>query len=290
MIALQFLLPWVMQNILILTHPWAPQPADTNRRWKVFSSWNSVPLSCPLSNPGLRCLLHSAAFSTLSFWSWCSFRGVTSCCVSSEVCTHGSWRCLSGTWFIYILLPFVSLSLPGCCFSQSGEFCVQVFFKEIFLYILETSTSSYEHKWMVIQTLTRICAGLCSFKSAVQCNLIVTISFCLSTIVHDLCSVSSTRCPECGGHLRQLRLWFECRQHIRALGQWPLKDRARSSRPWARNNAPAGKLDFQGACTVCCSAFGCEYLWCCVGFSGTDPEKERPWMSRVHPKMHGRVE
>lgn len=66
--------------------------------------------------------------------------------------------------FIF-LLPFVSLSLPGCCFSLSGEFCVQVFFKEIFLYILETSTSSYEHKWMVIQTLTRICAGLCSCKS-----------------------------------------------------------------------------------------------------------------------------
>lgn len=41
--------------------------------------------------------------------------------------------------------------------------CLQVFFKEIFLYILETSTSSYDHKWMVIQTLTRICAGLFSF-------------------------------------------------------------------------------------------------------------------------------
>lgn len=35
----------------------------------------------------------------------------------------------------------------------------QVFFREIFLTILETSTSSFEHKWMVIQTLTRICAG-----------------------------------------------------------------------------------------------------------------------------------
>ncbi|XP_071965840.1 brefeldin A-inhibited guanine nucleotide-exchange protein 1-like [Antedon mediterranea] len=35
---------------------------------------------------------------------------------------------------------------------------VEVFFKEIFLNILETSTSSFEHKWMVIQALTRICA------------------------------------------------------------------------------------------------------------------------------------
>lgn len=37
---------------------------------------------------------------------------------------------------------------------------LQVFFKEIFLNILETSSSSFEHKWMVIQTLTRICAGI----------------------------------------------------------------------------------------------------------------------------------
>ncbi|KAF4523943.1 hypothetical protein B566_EDAN013698 [Ephemera danica] len=33
-----------------------------------------------------------------------------------------------------------------------------VFFKEIFLNILETSSSSFEHKWMVLQALTRICA------------------------------------------------------------------------------------------------------------------------------------
>lgn len=80
----------------------------------------------------------------------------------------GSWWCNSGTWFIYgfftaFLFFSLPLRLPGCSFSLSCGLCVQVFFKEIFLYILETSTSSYEHKWMVIQTLTRICAGLCSF-------------------------------------------------------------------------------------------------------------------------------
>lgn len=35
---------------------------------------------------------------------------------------------------------------------------IEVFFKEIFLNILETVSSSFEHKWMVIQALTRICA------------------------------------------------------------------------------------------------------------------------------------
>ncbi|GAB0091817.1 brefeldin A-inhibited guanine nucleotide-exchange protein 1 [Sergentomyia squamirostris] len=35
---------------------------------------------------------------------------------------------------------------------------IEVFFKEIFLNILETTSSSFDHKWMVIQALTRICA------------------------------------------------------------------------------------------------------------------------------------
>ncbi|XP_013112476.2 brefeldin A-inhibited guanine nucleotide-exchange protein 1 [Stomoxys calcitrans] len=35
---------------------------------------------------------------------------------------------------------------------------IEVFFKEIFLNILEATSSSFEHKWMVIQALNRICA------------------------------------------------------------------------------------------------------------------------------------
>ncbi|XP_039270898.2 brefeldin A-inhibited guanine nucleotide-exchange protein 1-like [Styela clava] len=34
---------------------------------------------------------------------------------------------------------------------------IQVFFKEIFLNILETNSSSFDHKWMVLQTLGKIC-------------------------------------------------------------------------------------------------------------------------------------
>ena len=34
---------------------------------------------------------------------------------------------------------------------------IEVFFKEIFLNILEATSSSFDHKWMVIQALTRIC-------------------------------------------------------------------------------------------------------------------------------------
>ncbi|CAF3269094.1 unnamed protein product [Rotaria socialis] len=35
---------------------------------------------------------------------------------------------------------------------------IEVLFREIFLTILETSTSSFRHKWLVIQSLTKICA------------------------------------------------------------------------------------------------------------------------------------
>ncbi|RUS76389.1 hypothetical protein EGW08_015840 [Elysia chlorotica] len=44
-------------------------------------------------------------------------------------------------------------------FKQHLKMQIEVFFKEIFLYILESPSSSFEHKWMVIQALTRICAG-----------------------------------------------------------------------------------------------------------------------------------
>lgn len=34
-----------------------------------------------------------------------------------------------------------------------------MFFKEIFLSILGSSSSSYQHKWLVLQALVRVCGG-----------------------------------------------------------------------------------------------------------------------------------
>lgn len=36
---------------------------------------------------------------------------------------------------------------------------IEVFFREIIIFLLETPTSSFEHKWLVIQSLTHICAN-----------------------------------------------------------------------------------------------------------------------------------
>jgi brefeldin A-inhibited guanine nucleotide-exchange protein len=44
-------------------------------------------------------------------------------------------------------------------FKMHLKMQIEVFFKEIFLNILETTNSSFEQKWMVIQTLTKICDG-----------------------------------------------------------------------------------------------------------------------------------
>ncbi|KAI2649027.1 Brefeldin A-inhibited guanine nucleotide-exchange protein 1 [Labeo rohita] len=72
-----------------------------------------------------------------------------------------------------------------------------VFFKEIFLYILETSTSSYDHKWMVIQTLTRICADAQSVVDIYvnyDCDLNAANIF--ERLVNDLSKIAQGR----GGH------------------------------------------------------------------------------------------
>ncbi|MGH0144757.1 UNVERIFIED_CONTAM: hypothetical protein FKN15_005850 [Acipenser sinensis] len=71
---------------------------------------------------------------------------------------------------------------------------IEVFFKEIFLYILETSTSSFDHKWMVIQTLTRICAdaqGVVDIYVNYDCDLNAANIF--ERLVNDLSKIAQGR-------------------------------------------------------------------------------------------------
>ncbi|XP_030624788.1 brefeldin A-inhibited guanine nucleotide-exchange protein 1 [Chanos chanos] len=74
---------------------------------------------------------------------------------------------------------------------------IEVFFKEIFLYILETSTSSYDHKWMVIQTLTRICADAqCVVDIYVNYDCDLNAANIFERLVNDLSKIAQGR----GGH------------------------------------------------------------------------------------------
>ncbi|KAJ8930982.1 hypothetical protein NQ314_016152 [Rhamnusium bicolor] len=71
---------------------------------------------------------------------------------------------------------------------------IEVFFKEIFLNILETSNSSFEHKWMVIQALTRICGDAQSVVDIYvnyDCDLAAANLF--ERLVNDLFKVAQSR-------------------------------------------------------------------------------------------------
>ncbi|CAH0546224.1 unnamed protein product [Brassicogethes aeneus] len=71
---------------------------------------------------------------------------------------------------------------------------IEVFFKEIFLNILETSNSSFEHKWMVIQALTRICSDAQSVVDIYvnyDCDLAAANLF--ERLVNDLFKVAQGR-------------------------------------------------------------------------------------------------
>ncbi|KAL3063881.1 hypothetical protein OYC64_000243 [Pagothenia borchgrevinki] len=71
---------------------------------------------------------------------------------------------------------------------------IEVFFREIFLTILETSTSSFEHKWMVIQTLTRICADAqCVVDIYVNYDCDLNASNIFERLVSDLSKIAQGR-------------------------------------------------------------------------------------------------
>ncbi|KAI4489377.1 hypothetical protein M0802_011202 [Mischocyttarus mexicanus] len=71
---------------------------------------------------------------------------------------------------------------------------IEVFFKEIFMNILETSSSSFEHKWMVIHALTRICADAQSVVDIYvnyDCDLSAANLF--ERLVNDLSKIAQGR-------------------------------------------------------------------------------------------------
>uniref|UniRef100_A0A8C5WI18 ARF guanine nucleotide exchange factor 2 n=1 Tax=Leptobrachium leishanense TaxID=445787 RepID=A0A8C5WI18_9ANUR len=79
-------------------------------------------------------------------------------------------------------------------FKMHLKMQVEVFFKEIFLNILETPTSSFEHKWMVIQTLTRICADAqCVVDIYVNYDCDLNAANIFERLVNDLSKIAQGR-------------------------------------------------------------------------------------------------
>ncbi|KAL5016750.1 hypothetical protein ScPMuIL_006339 [Solemya velum] len=79
-------------------------------------------------------------------------------------------------------------------FKQHLKMQIEVFFKEIFLYILETPTSSFEHKWMVIQALTRICADAqCVVDIYLNYDCDLALANIFDRLVNDLSKIAQGR-------------------------------------------------------------------------------------------------
>ncbi|KAG8447080.1 hypothetical protein GDO86_014507 [Hymenochirus boettgeri] len=79
-------------------------------------------------------------------------------------------------------------------FKMHLKMQVEVFFKEIFLNILETPTSSFEHKWMVIQSLTRICADAqCVVDIYVNYDCDLNAANIFERLVNDLSKIAQGR-------------------------------------------------------------------------------------------------
>ncbi|GLH01180.1 Protein MON2 homolog [Gryllus bimaculatus] len=79
-------------------------------------------------------------------------------------------------------------------FKMHLKMQIEVFFKDIFLNILETSSSSFDHKWMVIQALTRICADAQSVVDIYvnyDCDLSAANLF--ERLVNDLSKIAQGR-------------------------------------------------------------------------------------------------
>jgi brefeldin A-inhibited guanine nucleotide-exchange protein len=75
------------------------------------------------------------------------------------------------------------------------SFCLgQVFFRDILLNVLESSTSAFEHKWLVVQALTRICSDaqvMVDIYVNYDCDLSCANIF--ERLVNALCKIAQGR-------------------------------------------------------------------------------------------------
>ncbi|CAB3369386.1 Hypothetical predicted protein [Cloeon dipterum] len=79
-------------------------------------------------------------------------------------------------------------------FKQHLKMQIEVFFREIFLNILESSSSSFEHKWKVMQALTRICADAQSVVDIyVNYDCDLTAANIFERLVNDLSKIAQGR-------------------------------------------------------------------------------------------------
>lgn len=142
-------------------------------------------------------------------------------------------------------------------FKQHLKMQIEVFFKEIFLYILETPSSSFEHKWMVIQVLTRICADAqCVVDIYLNYDCDLTLANIFERLVNDLSKLAQGRHALALGATpnqeRSIRIkGLECLVSImKCLVEWSkdlyvnphsLSNLGQESKPFTETDSDSGK-------------------------------------------------
>jgi hypothetical protein len=79
-------------------------------------------------------------------------------CLKQFLCVALSKNAVSSNAEIFEISLAIFLSLVDK-FKQHIKVQIEVFFRDIFLSMLDSPTTSFEHKWLIMQALARICHG-----------------------------------------------------------------------------------------------------------------------------------
>uniref|UniRef100_A0A8C4SGF7 ADP-ribosylation factor guanine nucleotide-exchange factor 2 (brefeldin A-inhibited) n=1 Tax=Erpetoichthys calabaricus TaxID=27687 RepID=A0A8C4SGF7_ERPCA len=113
--------------------------------------------------------------------------------VKQYLCVALSKNGVSSVPYVFELSLAIFLTLLSN-FKIHLKMQIEVFFREIFLTILETSSSSFEQKWMVIQALTRICADAqCVVDIYVNYDCDLNAANIFERLVNDLSKIAQGR-------------------------------------------------------------------------------------------------
>lgn len=143
-----------------------------------------------------------------------------------------------------------SLSLPNAqCTNSSSLWAIELVFLRAFRHF---STGFVPH-WMKSALSLLIFTPCNNYSYFVSCQLLFGISpsnlppqsFQFHHFSHPVCC----RCPECGGHLPQLRLWLVSTKHLWASGWWSLSFGSREAGRSSRRHTPTREDAESERCT-----------------------------------------
>lgn len=161
----------------------------------------------------------------------------------------------------------LSLAIYLCLlasFKTHLKLQMEVFFKDIFLPVLATSASSFQHKWLVVQAISRICADpqtLVDLYVNYDCDL--TLSNVFESMIADVSKIAMGRhavdlgaTGEQEAHAHNLRVMgLECLSRcLASMAEWISRSDSEydtSGTPAPDNLSEAASFQEQQRYTIC---------------------------------------